>query len=184
MPFPSTWSPWPLRTCRASRSCAATITSPPWRDCLSSTALGSLIAAPFGASTINLAAISAALAAAPETNVPADKRWRNAVVSGLTYLLLAGAAAAVVALAGAAPTGLIAAVAGLSLLGAFGGAVQGAWSDAALRLPAVLTFLVAASGITVAGIGSAFWALVTGVIMTMAANYSTRLQSRRLRHGR
>lgn len=89
-----------------------------------------------------------------------------------------------VALAGAAPTGLIAAVAGLSLLGAFGGAVQGAWSDAALRLPAVLTFLVAASGITVAGIGSAFWALVTGVIMTMAANYSTRLQSRRLRHGR
>ncbi|MGP5593468.1 benzoate/H(+) symporter BenE family transporter [Corynebacterium flavescens] len=157
---------------------------PPWRDCLSSTALGSLTAAPFGASTINLAAISAALAAAPETNVPADKRWRNAVVSGLTYLLLAGAAAAVVALAGAAPTGLIAAVAGLALLGAFGGAVQGAWSDAALRLPAVLTFLVAASGITVAGIGSAFWALVTGVIMTMAANYSARVQSRRLRHGR
>ncbi|WP_331923182.1 hypothetical protein [Tsukamurella tyrosinosolvens] len=32
-------------------------------------------------------------------------------------------------------------------------------------MPAVVTFIVAASGTTVAGVGSAFWALVVGILV-------------------
>ncbi|HCT14822.1 benzoate/H(+) symporter BenE family transporter [Corynebacterium nuruki] len=139
----------------------------PWRDALVTTGLGSAVVAPFGGSSVNLAAISAALSAAPETGVAKNLRWRNAVWSGSTYLVLAVSAAAVVALAASAPAGLLAAVAGVALLGAFTGAVQGAWADARLRLPAAVTFLVAASGATFLGIGAAFWALVAGVVVTV-----------------
>ncbi len=136
----------------------------PWRDSLVTTGIGSLLAAPAGGSPVNLAAISAALAASPETGVDKDRRWRNAVWSGGTYLVLAVSASAIVVLASTAPQGLLAAVAGVALLGAFGGAVEGAWSDPRLRLPAVVTFLVAASGTTFFGVGAAFWALVAGIV--------------------
>lgn len=146
----------------------------PWRDSLISTGLGSLLAAPFGGNAVNLAAISAALAAAPETGVTAQRRWLNAAWCGATYIVLAVSAAAVVTLASAAPAGLLAAVAGIALLGAFGGAVQGAWADTQLRLPVVVTLIVAASGTSFAGIGAAFWALVAGVVMCILHNIASR----------
>lgn len=139
----------------------------PWRDSLVSTGVGSLLAAPFGGHAVNLAAISAALAAAPETGVAPEHRWRNAVWCAMSYLMLAVSAAAVVALAAVAPGGLLPAVAGVALVGAFGGAVQGAWTDVELRVPVVVTFLVAASGTVLLGIGAAFWALVVGVVLTV-----------------
>ncbi|AGP30430.1 benzoate/H(+) symporter BenE family transporter [Corynebacterium terpenotabidum] len=146
----------------------------PWKDALVTTGAGSLLVAPVGGSAINLAAISAALCAAPETGVDKELRWRSAVWSGSTYLVLAVSAAAIVALASSAPVGLLAAVAGVALLGAFGGAVQGAWSDEVLRLPAIVTFLVAASGTTFFGIGAAFWALVAGVVVMVLLRVSAR----------
>jgi benzoate membrane transport protein len=65
------------------------------------------------------------------------------------------------------------------LLGAFGGAVQGAWSDESLRLPAIMTFLVAASGTTFFGIGAAFWALVAGVGVAGVQRFSAAGSRRR-----
>lgn len=151
----------------------------PWKDALVTTGVGSLLVAPAGGSAINLAAISAALSADPATGVAKDLRWRNAVWSGSTYLVLAVSAAAVVALAASAPVGLLAAVAGVALLGAFGGAVQGAWSEESLRLPAIVTFLVAASGTTFFGIGAAFWALVAGVVVVGVQRFSAAGSRRR-----
>jgi benzoate membrane transport protein len=151
----------------------------PWKDALVTTGVGSLLVAPAGGSAINLAAISAALSADPATGVAKELRWRNAVWSGSTYLVLAVSAAAIVALAASAPVGLLAAVAGVALLGAFGGAVQGAWSDESLRLPAIMTFLVAASGTTFFGIGAAFWALVAGVGVAGVQRFSAAGSRRR-----
>ena len=62
----------------------------------------------------------------------------------------------------AAPAGVIAAVAGLALLGTFGTAAGAALADAGYREAAAVTFVVAASGVAVAGIGAAFWALLAG----------------------
>ena len=126
------------------------------------TGLFSLLAAPFGSIAVNLAAITAALCAGAEAHPDPKRRYWAAIVSGSGYMfygLLAGAATSFIA---ASPPLLIEAVAGLALLGAFGGALMGAVADPAEREAAIITFLVAASGLTWFGIGGAFWGLLAG----------------------
>ena len=73
---------------------------------------------------------------------------------------MAGYAAAFIA---ASPPVLIQAVAGLALFASLSGALANALGDEQQRLPAILTFVTAASGITILGIGAAFWALIGGI---------------------
>lgn len=79
--------------------------------------------------------------------------------------MLAPAAAALVALAAAAPAGVLETVAGLALLGTFAAALTAALGVAEHRVAATVTFLVSASGIAVFGIGAAFWAVVAGLVV-------------------
>ncbi|HUN51303.1 MAG TPA: benzoate/H(+) symporter BenE family transporter [Candidatus Sulfotelmatobacter sp.] len=126
------------------------------------TGLFSLVAAPFGGHAVNLAAITAALCAGTEAHPDAGRRYWAAVVAGFAYVLFGLLAGPVTAFIGAAPPVLIEAVAGLALLGAFGGALLAAVSVPADREAAVVTFLVTASGISFFGIGGAFWGLAAG----------------------
>jgi benzoate membrane transport protein len=136
----------------------------PWRPAMLVTGLGSALGAPFGGHAINLAAISAALAAGPEADPDPKRRWIAGVSAGGSYAVLAAASAAFAALVLLAPAGVIPAVAGLALFAAFGSAVQQAIEDPGERMPAVVTFLVAASGIAVGGVSAAFWALAAGLL--------------------
>lgn len=137
----------------------------PWRPAMLVTGLGTALGAPAGAHAINLAAISAALAAGPDADPDAKRRWIAGVSTGAWAIVAGGLSAALVALVVVAPGSLIPAVAGVALFGAFGSAVQQAIDDPGERMPAVVTFLVAASGIVVAGISAAFWALVAGLVV-------------------
>ena len=137
----------------------------PWRPAMLVTGIGTALAAPAGGHAVNLAAISAALAAGPEADADPKRRWIAGVSAGVSYLVLGAASAAFAALVLLAPAAVIPAVAGLALFGAFGSAVQQAIDDPGERLPAVITFLVAASGIAIAGISAAFWALVAGLVV-------------------
>lgn len=134
----------------------------PWRAALGFTGVATVIGAPFGGHAINLAAISAALAAGPEAGEDRNRRWIAAVAAGVGYVLLGLAGGAVVAIAGAAPAGVFAAIAAVGLMSSLVGSIQQAVADPGTRIPAVVTIVVATSGLTVAGIGSAFWALVAG----------------------
>lgn len=136
----------------------------PWRASMLTTGVGTVIGAPAGGHTINLAAISAALAAGPEAHPDRNRRWVAAVSAGMCYLVFALTSSALVALVGIAPEGLIEAVAGLALLATLGSALAGALASDN-REAAVLTFLVAASGVGFVGIGSAFWALLVGLLL-------------------
>lgn len=98
---------------------------------LAYTGLASVAAAVLGGHAVNLAAISAALAAGPEAHPRADRRWVAGVTAGLTYLVLAGASGFVVALAQAAPDGLLAAVTGVALFATFGASASAALADPA-----------------------------------------------------
>lgn len=137
----------------------------PWRSALTVTGVGSVIGAPFGGHAINLAAISAALAAGPDAGKDTSRRWIAGVSTGVGYLVLGITSTGLSAAVLAAPHGVIEAVAGVALVGAFASACAGAMSDESARLPAAVTFLVAASGTVVAGIGSAFWGLFTGLVV-------------------
>lgn len=125
----------------------------------------SALTAPFGAPTINLAAITAALCAGPDADPQPERRWQAAVVGGIGYILLAGLAAVTATLVLRSPPILIEAVAGLALIGAFGGALLGAVQVEEERVPALMTLLVTASGLSFWGVGSAFWGLLFGGAM-------------------
>lgn len=137
----------------------------PWRPSMLVTGLGTAAAATAGGHAANLAAISAAIAAGPDSHPDPKRRWVAGVSAGGTYLVLAALSSAFVALVLLAPAGVIPAVAGVALFGAFGAAVQQAIDDPGERLPAVVTFLVAASGVAVAGVSAAFWALLAGLVV-------------------
>lgn len=135
----------------------------PWRPAMLVTGAGTVLGAPFGGHAINLAALSAALAAGEEAGADRSRRWIAGFVSGPAYLLLAAFSAALVAVVGAAPAGMLEAVAGLALLGTLASAVSAALADPEDRIAPAVTFLMAASGLAFAGIGSAFWALLAGL---------------------
>ncbi|MCQ4122030.1 benzoate/H(+) symporter BenE family transporter [Rhodococcus tibetensis] len=143
----------------------------PWRPAMLVTGIGTVVGAPAGGHAINLAAISAALSAAPTAHPDPRKRWLAAFTAGWAYLVLAACSAAVATLIAAAPEGLVEAVAGLALLGTLGGALASALADVSEREGAVVTFLIAASGVSVLGIGSAFWALIAGLIVRTALHF-------------
>ena len=137
----------------------------PWRRTMVVTGLGSLAAAPAGGHGINLAAITAALAAGPEAGEDRDRRWIASVTSGVLLVLLGLAAAACAQLIALAPVGVIPAVAGLALIATFVVSLRAALEERSEQLPAGVTVLIAASGISVAGISAAFWALLVGLAL-------------------
>lgn len=133
------------------------------------TGIAGLIAAPFGAHAVNLAAITAALCAGPDAHPDAARRWIAAVVTGVAYVVLGLFAGLAAAFVSAAPPILIQAVAGLALLGALGGSLMNALSDPQDREAAVVTFLVAGSGLSFLGVGAAFWGLLAGLALRAMA---------------
>jgi len=146
----------------------------PWRPAMLATGIGSALGAPAGGHAINLAAISAALAAAPDAEPDPKRRWIAGVSTGVSYLVLGGFSAAFAALVVLAPAAVIPAVAGLALFGAFGSAVQQAIDDPGERTPAVVTFLVAASGMAFWGVSAAFWALLAGLLVRAVLHLGRR----------
>ncbi len=123
-----------------------------------------LLLAPFGAFTLNLAAITAAIAMGPEAHEKKDKRYTASVMAGVFYVLIGLFGAVVAGLFAAFPRELIGALAGLALLSTIANGLAGALSDEVNREAAIITFLVTASGVSLVGIGSAFWGLVAGVV--------------------
>ncbi|MDD3446632.1 MAG: benzoate/H(+) symporter BenE family transporter, partial [Zavarzinia sp.] len=109
-----------------------------------STGLVSMICAPFGGHAVNLAAITAALCAGPDAATDPARRWLAAVIAGASYVAIGAVATLAAALAVAAPPVLIQAVAGLALVGAFGGALSAALAVPAEREAALVTLLVTA----------------------------------------
>ncbi len=138
--------------------------TPPSRPILAVSGLASIITAFFGAHTSNLAAISAAICTGPDTHPDPAKRWMVGPFYTLCYLVIAAFSATLIGVIAALPPALIKTVAGLALMGAFAGALSSALSDTSKIFPAVLTLAVTASGLTLFGVGSAFWGLVAGLL--------------------
>lgn len=131
---------------------------------ISWTALTALLLAPFGGFTVCIAAITAAICMGEDIHPDAKKRYMAAVAAGVFYLLAGLFGGSIGLLFTALPTPLIHTIAGLALLGTIAGSLQRALAEESHRDAAVITFLITASGVTLLGVGSAFWGLVGGVI--------------------
>lgn len=128
------------------------------------TGAATTLLAPFGGYALNLAAITAAICMGREAHEDPARRYTASVAAGLFYCLIGLAGGGVAMLLAAFPRELVAAIAGLALLGTIAGALAAALKDEAHRDAAILTFLVGLSGFKLLGIGSAFWAVVAGGI--------------------
>ena len=126
------------------------------------TGLATLVLAPFGGYALNLAAITAAICMGREAHEDPARRWLASAFAGIFYIVLGLLGGAVVALIAAFPKALVLAVAGLALLGTIGNGLAVAMKNESEREPALIAFLVTASGLSLAGIGSAFWGVVAG----------------------
>ena len=144
------------------------------------TGAANLLLAPFGGFALNLAAITAAICMGREAHEDPDRRYVAAIAAGAFYVLIGIFGATVGALFLALPRELVLAIAGFALLGTIGSGLASALAQESEREPALLTFLVTASGISLASIGSAFWGLLAGLAALLVLR-TTPTQLQRLR---
>ena len=137
----------------------------PVRPVITSTGVATMLASFFGGFGMNLAAITAAINANEQAAKDPSRRWLASFVGGLVYWLFAIGAGLFAAFVLAVPSELLLAVVGLALLPSFITSIGASLEDRSTRLPAAITFIVGAAGISIFGIGGAFWALVAGMLV-------------------
>ncbi|GAA2824640.1 benzoate/H(+) symporter BenE family transporter [Kitasatospora paracochleata] len=128
----------------------------------------SVLLAPFGSPGVNLAAITAAICTSPESHPDPRRRYVAGMSAGVLYLLVGTFGGVLVSLFTGLPHALIALVAGVALLASFQGSLAGAVAAEEGRDGAVVTFLTTASGMSLFGIGAAFWGLLLGLATHLA----------------
>ena len=139
------------------------------------TGLATLVLAPFGAFALNLSAITAAICMGREAHEDPARRYTAAVSCGAIYVLIGIFGAAITGVLTAFPKELVAAIAGLALLGTIGNALSMALREEPHREAALITFLVTLSGVVIAGVGAAFWGVVAGALALAVQQYRRRV---------
>ena len=135
------------------------------------TGWASLVLAPFGAFALNFSAITAAICMGPEAHEDRSKRYTAAASCGAIYIVIGLFGALVTGLLTSFPKELVIAIAGIALLSTIGNGLASALRDERHREPALITFLVTLSGITLMDIGSAFWGVVAGSLALFVQQY-------------
>jgi benzoate membrane transport protein len=150
---------------------------PRYTTLLATTGIASVLVAPFGAISVNLAAITAAMCASHEAHADPARRWWASAVGGAVYVVIGLFSGLITTFIALSSPVLITAVAGIALFGALGSAVAGATAEPAERDAAMVTFIFAASGLRIFGIGGAFWGLVAGGAILAIQNYRRQRDS-------
>lgn len=138
---------------------------PPVSTVISWTGLTNILFAPLGGFSCNLAAITAAICAGKEADNNPDLRYRASIWAGIFYLIMGLFAAAMVDVMASFPKVLITTIAGLALFATIGNNLQAAFSQDHRREAALVTLMISTSGITILGMGAAFWGLAAGLVV-------------------
>ncbi|ALR76663.1 benzoate/H(+) symporter BenE family transporter [[Enterobacter] lignolyticus] len=133
-----------------------------------------LLLSPFGVYSVCIAAITAAICQSPDAHPDPHQRWKAAAAAGVFYLLAGVFGGSITSLMAALPVAWIQMLAGLALLGTLSGSLVQALAQENERDAAMVTFLVTASGLTLGGIGSAFWGLIAGGLCFSALSLARR----------
>jgi len=133
-----------------------------------------LLLAPFGAFALNLSAITAAICMGREAHPDTLRRYVAPVVCGAIYCVIGAFGATVTGVLTAFPREMVAAIAGFALLGTIGAGLSAALKEDTHREAALITFLVTLSGLSLWGIGAAFWGVVAGALALFVQQWRTR----------
>ncbi|AZB64537.1 benzoate transporter BenE [Cereibacter sphaeroides] len=147
---------------------------PPVRSALTVTGGLSALTAPFGAHTVSMAAITAAICLGDEVHPDRSRRWIVGLVYAAVWVELGLFGPAILACIAALPPALVTALVGLALLGPLTGALTAAFAHPEQRFAAVMTLAVTGSGVAIAGIGAAFWGLLAGLAVHVTERAARR----------
>ncbi|WP_151804439.1 benzoate/H(+) symporter BenE [Acinetobacter bereziniae] len=136
----------------------------PAKPILTVASITSIVVAFTGGITIVLAAITAALCTGKDAHELKEKRYIAGIANGIFYILGGLFAGSLVMLFSILPKELIAALAGLALLGAIATNMSVAMKDDSQRDAALITFLATVSGMHFLGFSSVFWGICIGMI--------------------
>lgn len=136
----------------------------PAKPIITVTSIASLAVACIGGITIVLASITAALCMGKDAHELKEKRYIAGIANGIFYILGGLFAGSIVMLFSLLPKELVAALAGLALLGAIATNISVAMKNDNQRDAALITFLATASGMHFLGLSSVFWGICIGVI--------------------
>jgi benzoate membrane transport protein len=145
---------------------------------LTMTGLATLVLAPFGGYALNFSAITAAMCMGPQAHPDRNRRYTAAAVCGALYVAIGLFGAVITGLLTAFPKELVVAIAGLALLGTIANGLAQALREEPHREAAIITFLVTLSGVTLAGVGSAFWGVVAGTVALFVQQYRSSTAAR------
>ena len=138
------------------------------------TGFAQTLLAPFGGFSINIAAISAAVSLDDQVHPDPSKRYIAGMSCGLFYIIMGLFAATLTSLLLSFPTLFIVALAGIALFGTIGHNIAIAFHDLQEREAALMTFLFSASGVQFFGIGSAFWGLLFGCVVSFIFKFKAK----------
>ncbi|MCZ8093553.1 MAG: benzoate/H(+) symporter BenE family transporter [Acidovorax sp.] len=141
------------------------------------TGVVSLLLAPFGAFALNFSAITAAICMGPEAHEDRKRRYTAAASCGALYLVIGLFGAVVTGVLTSFPKELVVAIAGIALLSTIGNGLASSLKNETHREAALITFLVTLSGVTLMGIGSAFWGVVAGSFALFVQQYGRSTSS-------
>ncbi|OTG87032.1 benzoate transporter [Acinetobacter sp. ANC 4558] len=136
----------------------------PAKPIITATSIASLCVACVGGITIVLASITAALCMGKDAHELKEKRYIAGIANGIFYILGGLFAGSIVMLFSLLPKELVAALAGLALLGAIATNISVAMKNEVHRESALITFLATASGMQFLGLSSVFWGICIGII--------------------
>ncbi len=138
------------------------------------TGLTQALLAPFGCYSVNIAAISAAVSLDDQVHPDPSKRYIAGISCGFFYVIMGLFAATLTSLLMSFPKLFIVALAGIALFGTISHNIAIAFQEVADREAALLTFLFCASGVQFFGIGSAFWGLLFGFLVSFILKFKQK----------
>lgn len=126
--------------------------------------IGGLLAPLFGGHNANIAGPMTAICSSEQAGEAREGRYAATVLNGLLFIGFGVLAGAAVALVTALPAALVAAVAGLAMIGVLLTAFRGAFGEGRFQVGALVALVIAISNVSLLGVSSPFWALVGGVV--------------------
>jgi benzoate membrane transport protein len=141
---------------------------------ITTTGVTGLLLAPLGGFAFNLAAITGAICMGSNADEDPKTRYMAGISMGVFYLLAAILGMSLVSLFSAVPTAIVIAIAGLAVMPTLLNCLTVSMADNRYREPALFTFLFTASGISLMGIGSAFWGICIGLLFCWVQDYKSK----------
>jgi benzoate membrane transport protein len=128
--------------------------------------IGGIVAGLVGAHNANIAGPMTAICSSEEAGVK-EGRYVASVVNGITFALFGVVGSYAIAFVSFIPSALVSTLAGLAMINVLIGAFKDGFGTLQFKTGAFFALVVGASGVSILHIGSAFWALVVGVVVSL-----------------